>query len=81
MICRDNKGLVFGVNNLRIADASIFPSITNGNLNAPVIMVAERISDFVLGREPLAAASFDDGKEPWRPTATDTDREKDPISP
>jgi hypothetical protein len=38
----DSQGRVFGVNNLRVADASIFPQITNGNLNAPVIMVAER---------------------------------------
>ena len=38
---------VKGINNLRVADASIFPQITNGNLNAPTIMVAERISDLI----------------------------------
>ena len=43
----DPRGKVHGVDNLRIADASIFPKITNGNLNAPTIMVAERIADFI----------------------------------
>ena len=38
---------VKGINNLRVADASIFPQITNGNLNAPTIMVAERIADLI----------------------------------
>ena len=43
----DPSGKVHGVDNLRVADASIFPKITNGNLNAPTIMVAERIADFI----------------------------------
>ena len=38
---------VKGINKLRVADASIFPRITNGNLNAPTIMVAERIADLI----------------------------------
>ena len=38
---------VKGIDKLRIADASIFPRITNGNLNAPTIMVAERIADLI----------------------------------
>lgn len=76
----DNQGRVFGVDNLRVVDASIFPSITNGNLNAPVIMVAERISDFILEREPLATARFDNGREPWHPPSAHTDREREPIN-
>jgi choline dehydrogenase len=76
----DSEGRVFGVNNLRIADASIFPQITNGNLNAPVIMVAERISDFALQRDPLPAAKFDVGKEPWQPPSTKTNKEKVAIN-
>ena len=76
----DNKGRVFGVNGLRIADASVFPSITNGNLNAPVIMVAERISDFVLGRS-LLPAEFTEDNKPWRPQSSLSDREKEPINP
>jgi choline dehydrogenase len=39
---------VRGVANLRVADASIFPQITSGNLNAPVIMVGERAAEMIL---------------------------------
>ena len=45
----DSTGKVYGIDNLRVADASIFPQITNGNLNAPTIMVAERIADLIKG--------------------------------
>ena len=40
---------VRGVKGLRVVDASVFPTITNGNLNAPTIMVAERVADMILG--------------------------------
>ncbi len=46
----DPEGRVIGVEGLRVADSSIFPQITNGNLNAPSIMVGEKIADHVLGR-------------------------------
>ena len=46
----DPQGQVIGVSRLRVADSSIFPRITNGNLNAPAIMVGEKIADHVLGR-------------------------------
>jgi choline dehydrogenase len=39
---------VYGVEGLRIADASIFPTIPTGNINAPSIMVGERASDLIL---------------------------------
>jgi len=52
---------VIGVDNLRLADSSIFPQITNGNLNAPSIMVGEKAADHILGRAPLAA----DNAQPW----------------
>ena len=43
----DPHARVKGIEKLRVADASIFPQITNGNLNAPTIMVAERIADLI----------------------------------
>lgn len=43
----DETGRVHGVENLRVVDASIFPHITNGNLNAPTIMLAERMADII----------------------------------
>jgi len=48
----DSQAIVHGTEGLRIVDASIMPEITNGNLNAPVIMMAEKLSDTILGREP-----------------------------
>jgi choline dehydrogenase len=51
----DPECRVIGVESLRIADSSIFPRITNGNLNAPSIMVGEKAADHILGRTPLPA--------------------------
>jgi choline dehydrogenase len=50
----DPEGRVIGVERLRIVDSSIMPSITTGNLNAPTIMIAEKLADRILGRPPLA---------------------------
>ncbi len=49
----DPQARVIGVDGLRLADSSIFPRITNGNLNAPSIMVGEKVSDHILQRHPL----------------------------
>jgi choline dehydrogenase len=50
----DPETRVIGVEGLRLADSSVFPRITNGNLNAPSIMVGEKAADHILGRAPLA---------------------------
>lgn len=49
----DREGRVYGVEALRVADSSIMPSITTGNLNAPTIMIGEKIADHILGRPLL----------------------------
>jgi choline dehydrogenase len=62
---------VIGVEGLRVADSSIFPRITNGNLNGPSIMVGEKASDHILGRDPLPRSN----REPWiNPRWRDSDR-------
>nr|WP_210310494.1 choline dehydrogenase [Devosia pacifica] len=57
----DPECRVIGVDGLRVADSSIFPRITNGNLNGPSIMVGEKASDHILGRHPLPP----ENAEPW----------------
>ena len=57
----DPHGRVIGVDRLRVADSSIFPRIPNGNLNAPSIMVGEKMSDHILDRVPLPRSNL----EPW----------------
>lgn len=57
----DSDARVIGVTGLRVADSSVFPRITNGNLNAPSIMVGEKVSDHILGRDPLPPENV----QPW----------------
>ena len=57
----DPETKVIGVSGLRVADSSIFPQITNGNLNAPSIMTGEKAADHILGRGMLPR----DEAKPW----------------
>ena len=57
----DPECRVIGVEGLRVADSSIFPHITNGNLNGPSIMVGEKASDHILGGDMLAKSN----DRPW----------------
>lgn len=67
----DPECRVIGIDGLRVADSSIFPRITNGNLNAPSIMTGEKAADHILGRQPLAPSNL----EPWiNPNWRDSDR-------
>ncbi len=59
----DPECRVIGVAGLRVADSSIFPRITNGNLNAPSIMVGEKAADHILGKGMLPR----DERAPWEP--------------
>ena len=57
----DPECRVIGLEGLRVADSAIFPRITNGNLNGPSILVGEKASDHILGRDPLPPSN----QEPW----------------
>jgi choline dehydrogenase len=46
---------VHGLDGLRVVDASVMPYVTNGNIYAPVMMLAEKAADLILGNSPLPA--------------------------
>jgi choline dehydrogenase len=62
----DPECRVRGIDGLRVADSSIFPVITNGNLNAPTIMAAEKAADIIRGRSPLTGSAEYWTDEKWQ---------------
>ncbi len=63
----DPECRVIGVDGLRVADSSIFPRVTNGNLNAPSIMTGEKAADHILGKQPLAPSNQEPSINPrWQ---------------
>jgi choline dehydrogenase len=59
---------VIGVEGLRVVDSSIFPQVTNGNLNGPSIMVGEKAADHILGRRLAKSNLAPVVNENWRDT-------------
>jgi choline dehydrogenase len=55
MAVTDPELRVHGVEGLRVVDASVMPYVTNGNIYAPTMMIAEKAADMILGNTPLAA--------------------------
>ena len=60
----DDEMRVYGVEGLRVVDASVIPQIMSGNLNAPTQMIASRAADYICGALQLAPANVSFAFEP-----------------
>jgi choline dehydrogenase len=67
---------VHGLGGLRVVDASAMPYVTNGNIYAPVMMLAEKAADLILGRTPLEPQATEFYRAPGRAAAEPADRER-----
>ncbi|MEF8834520.1 MAG: GMC oxidoreductase, partial [Halofilum sp. (in: g-proteobacteria)] len=62
----DPECRVHGIENLRVVDSSIMPTITNGNINAPTLMIGEKGADHILGKGMLPRSEASTGvAEGW----------------
>ena len=60
----DHERPVIGVEGLRVADSSIIPQVVLRNINAPTLMIGEKASDHILGRDPCAPRTRSPGSTP-----------------
>lgn len=70
MAVLDPQCRVYGMEGLRVVDASIMPQVASGNLNAPVLMLAEKAADIILGKPPLPKSTA----PVYKPKTLDTQR-------
>ena len=65
----DPQGRVYGAQGLRVVDAAIMPQVVNGNTNCPTLMIAEKLSDAILGKPPVPRIEAEVWQSPTWETA------------
>ena len=73
MAVADAQGRVYGVERLRVADASLMPQITSGNTNAPTIMIGEKVADHIKGKREVPSNADFYRSENWQETQRDAE--------